>query len=206
MDEAEALRTLQAILDRPQFQPQPLTIWQLLWNAFLQQVQDLASWLFGPFGEALAGHLSWLELGAGVLALALLAGGGWFTARVIRGSLVAEGTRTRQGAAARRERSDQLWRAAQEQAGAGRPTEAVRLLYLSALYALEERDVVRVDESQTNREHAARVARTRPNTGSSFAAVVQRYDPLRYGGAAPVTRQAFDELRHLVDDLRAEAE
>ena len=65
-----------------------------------------------------------------------------------------------QSLAERRERSERLWRTAQQLAASGKWPEAVRVVYLSALYALDERALLHVESSLTNREHVARAAAT----------------------------------------------
>src|SRR5205823_1268508 len=91
--------------------------------------------------------------------------------------------------AERRERSERLWQTAQQLAAAGQFAEAVRVVYLSALYALDERALLHVESSQTNREHARRLSQLHPDVGQTFSDVVQQYDRLRYG-ALPVTETA----------------
>jgi hypothetical protein len=101
----------------------------------------------------------------------------------------------------RRERSDRLWRSAHQLAAAGDLAEAVRALYLSALYALDERALLRVERSLTNREHARELRRMHPDLAAAFADVVDRYDGVRYG-RGPVTPQSFAELSGLVERSR----
>jgi hypothetical protein len=95
--------------------------------------------------------------------------------------------------AERRERSDRLWQTAQQLAAAGQLAEAVRLVYLSSLYALDERSLLHVENSLTNREHAHQLSQLHPDVGQTFAEVVQHYDRLRYG-RLPITETAFAEL------------
>ena len=59
--------------------------------------------------------------------------------------------------------------------------------------ALDERALLHVESSLTNREHARQLSRLHPDVGQSFSDVVQHYDRLRYG-ALPVTETAFAEL------------
>jgi hypothetical protein len=59
-----------------------------------------------------------------------------------------------------------------------------------------------VEAALTNREHAVRLARARPATSAAFAAVVQRYDRLRYGNVQ-VGPDTFAELSDLVQRTRS---
>jgi hypothetical protein len=104
--------------------------------------------------------------------------------------------------AERRERSDRLWQTAQQLAAAGQLAEAVRLVYLSALYALDERALLHVESSLTNREHARQLSQLHPDVGQTFSDVVQHYDRLRYG-RFPVTETAFAELSSRVARSRS---
>ena len=167
----------------------------------LDGLRQLLSWLFGPVQDVIAGHVSWLQIGGIAVTLAAIAAAGWFIVRVIGSSLVRESSLAATRAVNRRDRSDRLWQEAQELAASGQLARAVRAMYLSALYALEEHDVLRVEDALTNREHATRLSRSRPGAGDAFAAVVQRYDPLRYGSRS-ITQDAFDELRASVEHLR----
>src|SRR5207302_11295591 len=104
---------------------------------------------------------------------------------VRRGSQVGSGR-----LAERRERSDRLWQTAQQLAATGQLAEAVRLVYLSALYALDERALLHVESSLTNREHASQLSQLHPGLGQTFSEVVQHYDRLRYG-RFPLTEATF---------------
>jgi hypothetical protein len=116
-------------------------------------------------------------------------------------TLVAETLDRRRDARARRERSDELWSRAQLLAAEGKYAEAVRDLYLSALYALEEHALLRVQAGLTNREHASRVAQEHPELSEAFGSLVQRYDRLRYGAYA-ADAGSFSELSGLVERTR----
>ena len=201
VDESQALRALSAILARPEFTRPTVSLAQAFWTAVWDLVGQFLSWLFAPVRDVIAGHVNWLQLAGIAVALAVLIAAGWFAVRVLGFSVVRGGPETVSGPAARRERSNRLWREAQDMAAAGRLAEAIRALYLSALYALEEHDVLRVEEALTNREHAVRLARTSPDAGDAFGAVVQHYDPLRYGSSS-VTPDAFEQLQAVVERLR----
>jgi hypothetical protein len=201
MDESRALEALRGILARPEFTPREASWWELFWAAIWDLLWDFVLWVISPVRKALAGQLAWWDLALLALALGVIAAGIWFVLRTVRAGVVRDAGAAVREAARRRERSDRLWAEAHELAAAGRYVEAVRALYLSALYALEERAVLAVQEGLTNREHAERLARTRPGAGEAFSEVVQRYDRLRYGGL-PADAAAFGELSTLVERAR----
>ena len=203
MDEARALEALTGILARPEFNPPPvLDPWGAFWSAVWDLFFDLFGWFFRPIGQAIQGQLDWFGLALVALAVVVLAAGVWFVVRAVRLNLVSDSAALTRAQAIRRARADRLWREAHELAAAGDLGGAVRALYLSALYALEERDVLPVQEALTNREHADRLARLRPGASPVFVQVVGQYDRLRYGGE-PIDRTAFDSLRALVERARA---
>jgi hypothetical protein len=116
---------------------------------------------------------------------------------VVRESRLAAESR-----AERRERSDQLWASAQALAARGDWPAAVRVAYLSALYALDEHALLHVQSALTNREHATQLARAHPELGTTFADLVLAYDRLRYG-RYPITAEAFRDLSQLVAQARS---
>ena len=75
----------------------------------------------------------------------------------------------------------------------GQFAEAVRVVYLSALYALDERALLHVESSQTNREHARPAQPRASGLAETFGEVVERYDRVRYG-RFPVTEQTFTRI------------
>src|SRR5687768_1941006 len=182
MDEARALEALRGILARPEFtQARYVNAWEALWAALAALLIDFLNTLFLPAGEVIAGRGNWVQVAVVLVAAARLLGAGVFVARTVGLPMVRDASTGERAASERRTRSDRLWREAHELAAADRLVEARRALYLSALYGLEEHDVLRVEAALTNREHADRVARARPAASAAFAAVVQRYDRLRYG-------------------------
>lgn len=204
MSESEALEALHAILARPEFATTRagrslLEVWT---TAIREWLWDLLLGFVRPVGEVLSPQRSWIDLALLVGALVATAGIGWVVLRAVGMSVVREAREDARVAAARRARSDELWRQAQELAAQGRLAEAARSLYLSALYALEEHAVLQVQESLTNREHAERILGEQTELSSVFERLVQRYDRLRYG-TDEVDRDTFEELNGLVDRTRA---
>lgn len=104
--------------------------------------------------------------------------------RAVRLGVVRETRHASASLSARRERSERLWQQAQQLAAAGQFQEAVRLLYLSGLYALDERALLHVETALTNREHAQLLVRLHLPLADSFTHVVEQYDRIRYGHAA----------------------
>jgi Domain of unknown function (DUF4129) len=203
--EEQALAQLRAILARPEFRPPPpASPIEQLRDALVVWAYDLAVRAWAALAGAASGRegvLGWL--GLIVLGAALL-GGGLVLARAVRLAVVAEAGHDAAERDERRRRSDRLWRDAHRLAAAGRFGDAVRLLYLSALYALDERALLRVDAGLTNREHAGRLAMNHPRLADAFGGLVQRYDRLRYGDYA-ADAAAFAELSALVERTRTGA-
>jgi hypothetical protein len=205
MGEDQALGRLHDILARPEYQVDLSVPWwqqiiavilDLLWSVFarvFQTIGDTTSGREGVFGWAVLGVCS-------VLFGAVLV----YLVRAIRMSVLHETRAGSTSLAERRERSDRLWQTAQQLAAAGRMAEAVRLVYLSALYALDERALLRVESSLTNREHARRLSQLHPLLGDSFADVVAQYDRLRYGSVT-VGPDTFAELNQRVRRVRTAA-
>jgi hypothetical protein len=203
MDEHQALERLQAILARPEFQVDQSRPWweQLLGPLlgvvfyfvarFVQTVADATSGREGVFGFAV------LSVCAVLIVCVLV-----YLVRAIRLSVRRDSRVRAASLAERRERSERLWQTAQQLAASGKFAEAVRVVYLSALYALDERALLHVESSQTNREHARRLERVHPEVAYAFGDVVETYDRLRYG-RYPVSDQTFAHLNDLVARARA---
>ena len=203
MGEDLALARLQDILARPEYQLDQARLW---WQVLLAPLSDLISYVLARFIQTLvdttAGREGWFGLAVEAVCLALLAVVLVYLVRAVRLSVTRDSRVGSVRLAERRERSDRLWQSAQQLAAAGQLAEAVRLVYLSALYALDERALLHVESSLTNREHARQLSQLHPDVGQTFADVVQHYDRLRYGPAA-VTETAFTELSNRVARARS---
>jgi hypothetical protein len=200
--EDQALARLREILSRPEYQVDQSRPW---WEQLLGPVFDLAGYLLARLIQMLADTTSGREgpVGFGVfgVCLALVVVVLLYLIRTVRLSVMRDSHVRSASLAERRERSERLWQTAQQLAAAGQLTEAVRLLYLSALYALDERALLHVESSLTNREHARQLSRSHPDLGLTFFEVVDRYDRVRYG-RFPVTESTFAELSGLVARAR----
>ncbi len=203
MGEDAALARLQDILARPEYQFDQARPW---WQVLLAPVFDLVGYLVARLIQTVvdttAGREGWFGLAIEALCVVLFAVVLVYLIRAVRLSVARDSRVESVRLAERRERSDRLWQTAQELAVAGQLAEAVRLVYLSALYAFDERALLHVERSLTNREHARQLSQLHPDVGQTFADVVQHYDRLRYGPAA-VTETAFSELSRRVARARS---
>ena len=205
MTESQALDRLHDILARPEFRVERARVW---WEQLLGPVWDLATYLVARFlqtvAETASGGAGWY--GGLVLAVCglLLGGALVYLTRAIRLSITRDSRSRSIALAERRERSERLWQTGQHLASAGRFADAARSVYLSALYALDERALLHVESSQTNREHARRLRQLHPELAQTFGEVVERYDRVRYGQVV-VTDATFGELSALVARARSSA-
>jgi len=203
MSEDEALQRLQDILARPEYQRHESQSW---WDQLLMPLWDLLRFVVERLvvGIVNAGTGRQGSIGFVVLAICalLIAVAAVYLVRALRIAVRRDTTVRTHSLAERRERSERLWQTAQQLAAAGQWSDAVRAVYLSALYALDERAILHVETSLTNREHVRELNRIHPDLAPSFADVVESYDRLRYG-RDPITAQAFADLSHLVAQARA---
>lgn len=203
MDETAALSTLKSILEQPEYAAGGRP-W---WDDLVRPVADAVSSAVAQIWDLLTSSSSGREgtYGWSVLAICAIAvlAVAVYLARTVSVSVRADRRITARSHAERRERSDRFWTDAQALAAAGRLDEAMRALYLSALYALDERTLLHVESGLTNREHAHLLER-HPSVARTFSAVVEVYDRLRYGGAA-VTASAVTDFQMLVAISRQSA-
>jgi hypothetical protein len=196
--EAAGLARLQEIFERAEFQTPP-SFWERLADVLWRWLRE---WWPRPGGGRQDGSLATWELALAIaVSLVVVVALAAFGYRSARAALTGE-ARLRAVSGEARERSDRLWQEGQHLAAVGRLAEACRALYLSALYALDERGVMRLEAAATNLEHARRLAAAQPELAEPFERLVQRYDRLRYG-RYPVDRPAYDEVRALVERTRA---
>jgi Domain of unknown function (DUF4129) len=205
MSEDQALQRLQAILAGPEYHVErDVPWWQQLLAPVIAYVWNLLSQLFHLAVNSATGHegsvgLVVLVASAAAVVVALV-----YLVRAVRLSVVRETELRGASLAERRERSDQLWQSAQQLAAAGDFAQALRLLYLSALYALDERALLHVEFNLTNREHAQRLMQTYPALGDSFTELVDRYERVRYGRAS-VAAESFAEFSRRAQRVRSAA-
>jgi hypothetical protein len=203
MGEDQALERLRDILARPEFRVDQSPAW---WQQLLAPVFDLINYLLAQLIQTVlnttSGREGWFGIGVLLVSAALIVVVGVYLVRLVRLSVVRDSRVDAASLAERRERSERLWQTAHQLAAAGQLAEAVRMLYLSALYALDERALLHVESSLTNREHARRLSQAYPSLGETFFEVVERYDRARYGRFL-VTEATFAELSRLVERARS---
>jgi hypothetical protein len=203
MGEDQAVERLREILARPEYQGELVRPW---WEQLLAPLFDLARYLIARFIQTVvdttSGREGWFGLGALAVCAVLIVVTAAYLVRAIRLSVTRESRLGSTSLAERRERSERVWATAQQLAAAGELARAVRVVYLSALYALDERALLHVESSLTNREHARRLSLVHPEVAHTFAEVVNNYDRLRYG-RFPISATTFAELSGLVARARA---
>jgi len=205
MPEDQAIGLLHAVLARPEFQTDSsLPWWQQLLAPVLNFVWGLISQLWQLIVSSVTGREGSVGIGVLALAVLLLAAGVLYLVRALRLSIDREAEVRAASLSERRERSDQLWQAAQKLAAAGEFADAVRLAYLSALYALDERAVLHLERSLTNREHAQRLRSAHPRLADTFGELVERYERVRYGRAT-VAADAFADFSGQAQQVRSAA-
>jgi hypothetical protein len=205
MGEEQALERLQAILARPEYKfESDLPWWQQLLAPVIVYAWNLLGQLFGLMINSATGHQGSIGLVVLVASAAAVIGAVVYLVRAVRLSVVREAELRGASLAERRERSDQLWQSAQRLAAAGEFAQALRLLYLSALYALDERALLHVEFNLTNREHAQRLKQTYPTLGDSFTELVERYERVRYG-RAEVGAESFADFSGRAQSVRTAA-
>jgi Domain of unknown function (DUF4129) len=202
--EDEALARLDAILARPEYRSYGQSLLERWRDALLDWLYNQLVGAWRTLSEAATGREGVANLIGVVVLAALLAAGLVVLVRAIRLSVVGDARLSAADTAARRRRSDELWREANRLAAAGEFDQAARRAYLSALYALDERALLEVQVGSTNREHAERLGASHPELGDAFGRLVGAYDRLRYGQVA-VDAAAFADLRGLAERARAAA-
>jgi hypothetical protein len=202
MGEDQALSQLQAIVARPEFQAEDSVPW---WAQLLGPVLDLIWSLLSRLAQTMLDTASGREglVGLGVLSvcLVMVAGTVVYLVRAVRLAVLADHRLRATSLLERRDRSNHLWRRAQQVAAAGKFEEAIRLAYLSALYALDEQALLRVESGLTNREHALRLRARNVSLSADFVSLVDDYDRLRYGRAA-IDSVTFATFSHRVEHIR----
>lgn len=201
----EALTRLHAVLAQPDFQAERTrSWWDRLWAPLGDLISSLLGELFGLLRAAADGQAGPLGPIALIVSGLILVSVVLYLARAARLAVVRESRLRAEGVHERRQRSDGLYAEAQRLAAAGHLAEAARAAYLSALYALDEHALLRVQSGLTNRELAGQLTRQHPGVelGETFTVLVQRYDRLRYGSYA-LTTDGFAELSRLVERARA---
>lgn len=97
--------------------------------------------------------------------------------------------------------SRQAGERASVQAAAGNYRDAIRYLYLTTLILLDERSLLRFDQSLTNREYLQRLAGT--HLGSLLTPIIDTFDRTWYGHSEP-TEQEYEQYAGWVEQVKNE--
>ena len=205
MGEEQALARLREILARPEYQvDRSIPWWQQLLAPVVDFVWSSVARLFQTALDTASGREGLYGLGVLAMCVALFAVASVYLVRAVRLAVMRESRVAGASLAERREQSERLWQAAQQAAAAGEYAEAIRLAYLSVLYAMDEHALLHVQANLTNREHAQRLRTLHPPLGDGFSHVVEQYDRVRYGHAA-VGADVFAEFSGRVQRVRTAA-
>jgi hypothetical protein len=189
-----AFEALAEVLARPEFQPErtpdvsPLRDWL---NSLLARLPDLPP-------------MPWLRHLLVIGGLAVLTGVVAYLVTGLMGSFVAQAEVDEGRAGAIPLTAGQALSRSREMAQAGDYRTAVRLLYLSTLLLLEERDLLRYDRTLTNREYLRQLA-VRPTLAGALRPVVDTFDEVWYGETEPGADE-YEAYAEQVERLREVAE
>lgn len=196
------LRSLEAILARPEFQaqgrpPSPLQAW---WESLLDRIERALARLL-PNGEGVAEAarlLSVLLNLAGLLAFAALMA---YVVNQLVVNLASEARlRTVGDDGAAPLTAEAAFQRAQALAEGQDYRSAVRYLYLSALLTLDERGLLHYDRSKTNREYLGSVA-GQPALAATLREVIEVFDRVWYG-FQPLDAAGYARYAAQVAELR----
>lgn len=203
------VQTLEDILSRPEFQWQPARAsWWQAWldklNELIRKLWDRLAELFGLTGERaetkgwIPPVMEWVALTGGALIILLVL---VYAIINIRASLVSE-ARSAGGEAGDEEvlTAGLALKRAEELSSGGDYRSAVRYLYISALFLLEERGLLRYDRSKTNREYLRSLAH-QPELAANLGEVVEVFDRVWYG-FQPLDETAYQQYAARVAGFR----
>jgi hypothetical protein len=185
-------RELERVYARPEFRRRGGN----LWAEFLDALGRFFSWLGGLHGESPA--LFWLVLTGCVTLLVLLTGHIAWT--VFRAVYVGRRGGADSPAEQRRRLSAGFRADAEARAAAGDFTEAVRLLFLSLVYAFDEAGRVPFRPALTNREYLG-FFEDRPAVAQSLRVFVDLLDANWYG-LRPTGGDEYGRCLALYDGVR----
>jgi hypothetical protein len=185
-----AFEALAKVLARPEFQPErtpdvnPLSDWL---NSLLARLPDLPP-------------MPWLRHLLVIGGLAVLTGFVAYLVIGLMGSFVAQAKVGEEGTGVIPLTAGQALSRSRERAQAGDYRTAVRLLYLSTLLLLEERDLLRYDRTLTNREYLRQLA-ARPTLAGALRPVIDTFDEVWYGETEPGADE-YEAYAEQVERLR----
>jgi hypothetical protein len=193
-DETAIRDALTRVYDRPEFSSKPSNF--VAW--LLEALERFFSWLGTLQGGAPV--LFWLMVIGCIVLLVLMVG--HITWTVARSIYVGRRPRVGSGAEQRRRLSDGFRARADSLADAGEFTEAVRLLFLSLVYAFDEAGRVPFRPALTNREYLL-FFDDRPVIAGSLRVFVDLLDANWYGQRATEGSE-YDDCRALFDRVTKE--
>ncbi|HRJ43271.1 MAG: DUF4129 domain-containing protein [Caldilineaceae bacterium] len=202
-DTAARMAQLEAVAARLDLlQP---TLWERFIRWFWEWVERLlprrSPVAGGALGQVTSTLIGWAIFVSGGLLLVLLLG--YWLRRLLAGMLAGqESGDAEAGADGWPVSAAQARQQAGQMAQAGNYREAVRRLYLAALLRLAEREVIRYDPSQTNREVLERVDPNAPTHGH-LQPVVETFDRVWYGEREP-DEETFRVYSREIDALLSE--
>lgn len=171
----EIRRAADEIVSRPEFLPEPQTIWERIVGWFQDRLSDLLSALFSGGRTAL---VAWVALAVVVAAVAFLIFKIVTTMRANPAS-----TPTFDVTTERRRPAVDWEREAQEHAAAGRWRDALRCRYRALVARLAAAGAVDEVPGRTAGEYRLEVRRTRPDAAPSFTEATDIFERAWYGHA-----------------------
>ncbi|MCX6047051.1 MAG: DUF4129 domain-containing protein, partial [Chloroflexi bacterium] len=194
---ANRLALLNEILAQPEFN-RPLSLWDRFWQWLRSFLPDLDASPVGRGTGTMVRLIVWAIAGiGGILVIFLLS----YWLQGLLGNFVTDFEARRRLASG--EELPLTATAARQQAttlaAAGNYRDAVRQLYLSALLALEERNLLTYDRSLTNREVLAQL-RHQSNVQNHLQPVVETFDNVWYGIQEP-DQATFTNYEREIDQL-----
>jgi len=190
----EIRRTAEEILSRPEFQPEPQSLFERAASWFSERFNDLLTTLFSGGRNSI---VAWIALVVVVGVIALL---------VVR---ILTSMRTDPAAAAGvvvesepRRRAVDWEREAQEHASAGRWRDALRCRYRALVARLAASGAVDEVPGRTAGEYRLEVRRSRPDAAPPFGEATDLFEHAWYGHRE-VSSDDDERFRALADDVTA---
>ncbi|CAN5482158.1 DUF4129 domain-containing protein [soil metagenome] len=194
---ATRLALLNQILAQPEFNT-PLSLWDRFWRWLRSFLPDLDASPVSRGTSTVIRLIVWAIAGVGGILLIFLLS---YWLQGLLGNFVSDFEARRRLASG--EGLPLTASAARQQAttlaAAGNYRDAVRQLYLSALLALEERNLITYDRSLTNREVLAQL-RHQTNVQNHLQPVVETFDNVWYGIQEP-DQATFTNYEREIDQL-----
>lgn len=202
IDSDDARATLDDVLARDEFQPEPEDDSESIGQRILGAVNDLFTWFFESLDQLLGGsggEGSPASVVLAILGVAVVVGIVAFAVRSVRQAMTPGVTRLAEGNPEEHYTSAQARAEAERLFAGGEYRAALRLLYLATLIRWEEAGRLRFDRSLTNREVVARVnLQGDAALLEQLTPLVDRFDRVWYGGA-PCTSDDYASFARMAD-------